>query len=145
MNVMKIFLAFVFILAFLCPAYCADPKRANNEIAKSSAHNWKQISYQADKLIDERAYGEAEKLLNSALVEAKTEEPNGLDTALASCRLGSALYALKHYPDALTKMQQAIDICNKNPISKRQLSILWRSFEAKQQYSYVWIKMRKLS
>lgn len=89
--------------------------------------SWRRVSYLADRLIDENKYEEAEKLLTSILPRARKEAPESPDFALALCRLGSDLYALKKYPQASARLQESIEILNRNQSSVRQRKILWRS------------------
>jgi len=94
-------------------------------------NNWRHISYLADNLIDDNKFDRAEILLTSILPRAKKEVPRSLDYALTLCRLGTALYALKKYPPALLKLQEAIEILSHNPAGARQRSIMWRSMATK--------------
>ena len=105
-------------------AKVTSKKGSRLDIADSG--KWWQISAQADKLIDERKYSEAEKILFGILPQAKKEGPQSLDYALTLCRLSTDLYALKKYPQALNYMQDAIDVLNHREFSINQHQIMWR-------------------
>jgi tetratricopeptide (TPR) repeat protein len=97
----------------------------NEKVLRSMG--WRQTSYLSENLMDHKKFIEAENLLNSILPQAKKDAPGSVDYALTLTRLGSALYALKKYPQSATKLQEAITILSQNPPSARQRQILWRS------------------
>jgi len=93
--------------------------------------DWWQISALADKLIDDKKFDEAEKMLNSILPQARKEAPESLDYALTLCRLSTDLYALKKYPQALARIQEAIAIVSDHRINVDQRRIMWRCLGTK--------------
>ncbi len=93
--------------------------------------DWRKASYNADNLIDSGKYDTAENILNSLLPQARKEAPSSVDLALALCRSGSALYAQKEYPLALSRFNESLDILSHSPGSARQRSIMWRSMASK--------------
>jgi tetratricopeptide (TPR) repeat protein len=93
--------------------------------------DWWRVSALADKLIDERKYGEAESMLNSILPRARKEAPESLDYALTLCRLSTDLYALKKYPQALAKAQEAMEILNRHADNISRRRVIWRCMGTK--------------
>jgi tetratricopeptide (TPR) repeat protein len=97
----------------------------NNKI--QHPNDWREVSFLADSLIDNKMYDQAEKMLNNILPKAKKEAPKSLDYALALCRLGSDLYALDKCPLADARLQESISILDHLPTSERQRHTLWRA------------------
>lgn len=136
----------VLILSLFCFC-CANPANAQHKAVAESKKSekqadsesdilphltsWRQVSLKADKLIDEKKFEEAENLLISILPRAKSEAPQKVDYALTLCRLSTALYNLKKYPQALARVQEAINILSQKPSSERQHKVMWRSMLTK--------------
>jgi tetratricopeptide (TPR) repeat protein len=133
-NTMTVFFCILILSMFnvqMCNAKSLASAQRSKEPQNESdiiphPNDWREASLRADKLIDEKKYGDAENMLIGILPRAKIEAPQSVDYALTLCRLSTALYLLKKYPQALQRVQEATTILDHKPASKRQRKVAWR-------------------
>ncbi len=98
--------------------------------SKENAIDWRNQSSKAAELIFYRKHAEGDAILAKILPIARKEDPNGIDFGVCLTRYGYGLMGENKYQQSLATLQEALNIVQKAPQTKRQEKALFQILKA---------------